>query len=504
MERLHTNSDLPRVTWDRDVSLEPECYSNDEELRGNTETVTAAKHPAHQHDNVGLLPTETRVAENTLRRRTPIHFHELTQWCSDNWVFEILALVISTVCLLGIVTTLLLHGNRPLPQWPFSISINALISALSTVSRSTLAVAVSAAISQRQWIRLDEDSHPLADLEIHDSASRGPWGSMSLLFSFRWSDAASLGALITVLSLAMGPFTQQITAFENAPTPFGISNISSRVVFETGVNSTNGQVFPQGWVQAPETFNPHIYQGLYFDGDLTDTILRNTLQLQPRSSGGNASFGVSESLAVCSQCANITSYLSPAKRSTNPDDWCHSSEGGCWWWTLPNGADINGPTSFANRNTSVLTLHVSFDPIVLDTSDRLTILNVTAIMPGWRVTSFDDTQRPLTGVGVQGQAQECSLYWCVNTYESSLSGGIFNEKIVSSYAAGTMEEKPPGQIFSMKPPGSNSSIFLHNSHEYGNFSTGWVNSTFLVNFDAYLLIHRLKKTHGYPFGFKPI
>jgi hypothetical protein len=112
--------------------------------------------------------------------------NELSQWSSEHWVFEVSALFISAICLMGIVTTLMLHGNRPLPQWLFGIKINALISALSTVSRSALAVAVSAAISQRQWVRLSRGTNPLADLEMHDNASRGPWGSMSLLFSLGW------------------------------------------------------------------------------------------------------------------------------------------------------------------------------------------------------------------------------------------------------------------------------------------------------------------------------
>ncbi|TEA17340.1 hypothetical protein C8034_v000448 [Colletotrichum sidae] len=269
-----------------------------------------------QH-GLDVLP-KRRLAESeaNLRKPKPGRARELAQWCSENWVFEISSLFISAVCLAGIITTLVLHGSRPLPQWPFGIKINALISALATVSRSALAVAISAAISQRQWVRLNDGHHPLADLEMHDNASRGPWGSLSLLFSLGWSDAVSLGALITVLALAMDPFIQQIATFESAPAPFGTSNISSRIIFETGVNSTDGTVFHQGFVQAPGTFSPHVYQGLYFHGDLGDTTLRNVLQLHPRSSGGNVSFGISESLAVCSECANVTDILEPPEKVT--------------------------------------------------------------------------------------------------------------------------------------------------------------------------------------------
>ncbi|GKT42999.1 uncharacterized protein ColSpa_03180 [Colletotrichum spaethianum] len=280
------------------------------------------------------------------------------------------------------------------------------------------------------------------------------------------SDAVSLGALITVLSLAMDPFIQQITTFESAPAPFGTSNISSRIIFETGVNSTDGTVFHQGFVQAPETFSPHIYQGLYFHGDLTDTTLRNALQLHPRSSGGNVSFGISESLAVCSECANITDILHPPEKSIDAADYC-DEYGFCWLWSLPNGVDT-GWTRVLVRGTNVLTLKNSDNTSRLDTRDRLTILNLTAIMPGWEVTSFNENQQPSGAIGIQGQAQECMLYWCVNKYESSLSAGIFNETIISSFSTGVVESEPYSRIFSIKPPTSNSSLFLHNSEEYGN------------------------------------
>jgi hypothetical protein len=302
------------------------------------------------------------------------------------------------------------------------------------------------------------------------------------------SDTVSLGALITVLSLAIDPFIQQITTFESAPAPFGTSNISSRIIFETGVNSTDGRIFNQGFVQAPESFNPHIYQGLYFDGDLTNTLLRNALQIHPRSSGGNVSFGVSESLAMCSECANITSYLSPPKAPTNVGD-CDGSDKGCWSWTLPNKVS-SGWTQFGDRSTNVLSLTTSADTIVLDTSGRLTILNLTAIMPGWEITVVDSEQQPREAVGVQGQAQECMLYWCVNKYKSSLSGGVFNETIISSFSTGAIEPEPYSKVFSIKPSGSNSSLLLPNSHEYGDFPTNWINGTFLINIDAHGLIQR--------------
>ena len=84
------------------------------------------------------------------------------------------------------------------------------------------------AISQLKW-RWFSRSRPIIDFEGFDLASRGPWGSFLLLFQLKSryalqsstppfgtlliemsSHLAALGAWITVLALAIDPFTQQL------------------------------------------------------------------------------------------------------------------------------------------------------------------------------------------------------------------------------------------------------------------------------------------------------
>ncbi|KAE8451714.1 hypothetical protein EG329_003171 [Mollisiaceae sp. DMI_Dod_QoI] len=374
----------------------------------------------------------------------------------DRWVFELLGSIISVACFAGIVVTLMVHENHPLPSWPFGITINALISTLSTISKSALLATVAAAISQRKWARFSNGANPLSDLEI---------------------DMVSLGAVITLLTLAVDPFTQQILSFENAPHPIGSSNISARIIFETGVYPDGGVMQTEnanGFVQTSGSFTSLVNQGLYFDGNLSNTFSRNALELRPQSSGGNVTFGVVETLAVCSECANITTYLPPPEK-------CDASH---WNWTLPNKAST-GCTLFGDRSTNVITLISNANPLVLDTTGHLVILNLTAIVPGW----FSSDPASPDGVALPGAAQECSLYWCVNRYESSLSGGLLTETLMSSHANGSTQSGSSGfPFFALKPPGSNSSFSQPNSTAYGNYSTDWINGTFLINTESHLLI----------------
>lgn len=91
--------------------------------------------------------------------------------------------------------------------------------------------------------------------------------------------------------------------------------------------SPKGDPDRDSFAQIPAAFIPLTNQGLYFDGDLDDPFSRNTLQLRPRSTGGNITFEQAETLAICSQCANITHLLPPPKNCQPGIDDCLSHSG---------------------------------------------------------------------------------------------------------------------------------------------------------------------------------
>lgn len=121
-----------------------------------------------------------------VKSQKPKRIDRFSEWVNDLWLFEILAWVLGTICLGGIALTLSLHADRPLPNWPLSITLNALISTLASISKAALMVPVASSISQRKWLWLSTGRWPLSDIEIYDEASRGPWGSLMMLFEIRW------------------------------------------------------------------------------------------------------------------------------------------------------------------------------------------------------------------------------------------------------------------------------------------------------------------------------
>jgi hypothetical protein len=66
-------------------------------------------------------------------------------------------------------------------------------------------------MSQLKWIYFGPRGHRLMDLQIFDSASRGPLGAISLIFHIRWgATIASFRALLTILALLQDAAYQQV------------------------------------------------------------------------------------------------------------------------------------------------------------------------------------------------------------------------------------------------------------------------------------------------------
>lgn len=104
---------------------------------------------------------------------------------ANSWLPEFLALLISllsTVVIFGLLTA---YNGQDITRWhfPAGVTLNAVISTFSTISKGFLAVAVSAGLGQWKWLWFQRRSRSLKAFAAFDRSSRGPWGSMQLLFS---------------------------------------------------------------------------------------------------------------------------------------------------------------------------------------------------------------------------------------------------------------------------------------------------------------------------------
>jgi Protein of unknown function (DUF3176) len=64
------------------------------------------------------------------------------------------------------------------------VQLNAVISFLATISRTAIMLCISTVLSQGKWLWFKKE-RSLMDLQNIENASRGPLGSILMLFKFR-------------------------------------------------------------------------------------------------------------------------------------------------------------------------------------------------------------------------------------------------------------------------------------------------------------------------------
>ncbi|KAF2852083.1 hypothetical protein T440DRAFT_553998 [Plenodomus tracheiphilus IPT5] len=153
---------------------------------------------------------------------TPKGVGSLKRWWQRHryfniWWWEMTCCIIAFAALVAIVVTIRAHEHKPLPQWRYGLTVNAMIAAYTVILKAAAGLVLAEGISHLKWIAIARPQS-LSTFVAHDNASRGPLGALKLLWKNEYSSGgphmspfiSSLGALITVLVLLVDPFSQQI------------------------------------------------------------------------------------------------------------------------------------------------------------------------------------------------------------------------------------------------------------------------------------------------------
>ncbi|KAF2141171.1 uncharacterized protein K452DRAFT_318841 [Aplosporella prunicola CBS 121167] len=317
------------------------------------------------------------------------------------WLMEVLACVIALLALVAIIITLGLHDGRPIPDWPFRISVNAVVSIFSVILKGTMLVPVAEAVSQLKWSWYKEP-RPLDDFARFDDASRGIWGSARLITRLRGMHLASLGAAIMILAAASDPFIQQVIKYQ----PCSQKVSSAQATMPRTNNYT--------------AYGAHVGAGLYtIDAPMEKALYKGFYDsfspVTPTCTTGNCTFPNYRTVGVCSMCRDISDTINTTCKASK------SVEGGqACSWELSSSLRLN--------NSAPVTLvaesrHAMTNPRGL-TSSR--ILTFTKIL---------DYNTEHLGNLLQGEsgllAAECFLIPCVRTYSAEVVQGQTSEKLLA-------------------------------------------------------------------------
>ncbi|CAG7921681.1 unnamed protein product [Penicillium olsonii] len=344
-----------------------------------------------------------------------------TIFWGSSWTLEFISCLMSVIFLAAIIVVLRMYDGKPMPDWPYGITLNALVSVLSTVMKAAMVFIITEGLSQLKWSWFSK-GNKLSDLALLDAASRGPAGAFIALFRFVPRHLVTFGCLVLVIAAATDPFVQQVMGIKERS--IHAPGKSSVQICDSNIYTDYSEGAGPGMNKVPLSTLGAIYSGIFQEQTPNS---KNALMDCPT---GNCTFTPYQSLGFCSRCSNITSFLTKKKQAGMV------SYMSAYNYTLPNGFYFHTAS-----NMNYLMNATTNKPLLdLDTKDLAVILNFTAI-------STDDY-----GMTPQISATECALYYCVDTYETEVSGGKFTETITSNVATSNYSSGSTSlQNFAVKP-----------------------------------------------------
>jgi len=187
-------------------------YHTDKNMTEQTTCVIEEPHyydtKRQQSEQSDQQPNQDGIAVSSTSERGNV-FHQ--------WAIELLASFLSVASLVAIIVVLWIENGRALDEWRWKIGPTAVISFISTISKSALLVVVNSAIGQLKWRNFYGRPNSLADLQLFDDSARGVIGAARLIWHKNVKALlASIAAFIVIISLLVDPFVQLAFTFKTA------------------------------------------------------------------------------------------------------------------------------------------------------------------------------------------------------------------------------------------------------------------------------------------------
>ncbi|KAE9366582.1 hypothetical protein N431DRAFT_548413 [Stipitochalara longipes BDJ] len=368
----------------------------------------------------------------------------------DWWLKELLGLILSVLAFAAIVIILRVFEDHALPDWPFNISLNTFLALFITIATAGIMIAVSEALGQQKWIWFMHIKRPLADFQKYDDASRGGLLSgFTLLWTLKGRNLASIGVLVSILSIAVSPITQQIITYPTRLVPIQTGQLAASVGRST---YWDAYIDPPGYsafgvfYDVDQPTRLALLSGMWTAPNVT------ILPVSPVCSTANCTFPVYNSLALCSSVANVTDYLTMKPATMEGVNM-----------TLPNGVWFEAGVESLGVQTQTSTEFfpdsnswVSYPNPINSTS--LAFTNFSGIQASVVLDFFVLYQKDLTAPRAASndselyayRAIEILFYWCVNSYSTNVTAGNVTTEIVASssnvVSPGDMSLNSPSSI----------------------------------------------------------
>ncbi|KAJ5181207.1 hypothetical protein N7491_000762 [Penicillium cf. griseofulvum] len=412
----------------------------------NAEANTPAQSPTHSPRILPVQPHPEPANEPLVAANHKTNKEKPTTWniISDLFIWEILAMALSSAFLVAIIVILTHYDDRPQPTW--TLSLNSVISWLSTVSKGCVLFSITEGIGQLKWVWFTRKSRPLVDLSIFDGASRGLYGCAGLVWRLRARHFAALGGVAVILAIAFDPFVQNLIHYypKLIVDPIGTAVVSSNSVYDALGPPMN---VATGYYIDP-AMKANIYNSLFnSDSSKPWSTPRYTC------SSGNCTWDPIAIMEMRASCTDITDRLATECYNGTNGRRQNTTQQSCSYY-LPSGSDIRadvfmgtiwnkplviGPVlEGSSARPFIYTKSIS-TPIQLIAPDNLptvdTIFAISAnenLIPKW-------------------QAVECSIDPVVRSIRPKVSRGVYHEETLAISKNGSFPERDSDD-YALDPP----------------------------------------------------
>lgn len=131
-----------------------------------------------EHDSSSFKANQPRITQTAWYNRDRHKKNERAY----SWTWELLALGVSAASMVAMIILLHWADNKPLLEWKFFLSLNAVISILGALCKAPFGFVIGSCLSQAKWNWFKKKSGTLETYGKIDSASHGPLGSISLAY----------------------------------------------------------------------------------------------------------------------------------------------------------------------------------------------------------------------------------------------------------------------------------------------------------------------------------
>ncbi|KAJ4359626.1 uncharacterized protein N0V89_000181 [Didymosphaeria variabile] len=373
------------------------------------------------------------------------------------WSFELASWTASTICMGSIIAILIYMRNQPLSRWPFGLTV---ITVLAKIAAATLIIPTSEAIGQLKWNWFQGTaSREMVDFEIFDKASRGgPWGSVMLLLRTKGKSLAAVGAILTILMLAIDTFFQQVIELPEIWSLQGKGYVPmvTQLEHQAPLYYSNG-------VERKETDKElaTLINEFFIDNSSRPIPAGDGFQAEipVTCSTGNCAWPLYRTLGVCSACQDVSSLLGYACISSKLD-WVRNISRDPTESSYLRG-NMCGYFINATGESPVMMTGYAIGPNITYTGQALVARGLPLVDSITRTTLFGGTvhfghiRNPIEDFIVAGLqdteavyanrtpfAQECVLYWCVKAINSTYSLGAYKEEVVETFINSTTGPQP--------------------------------------------------------------